>query len=413
LKKIINIIQVATVNTLQDINANRFRTFLSLLGIAIGIFCMTGVLSAINSLAYNINKDLSSIGSNTLFISKWQWNNSSNNIKKIAARPSVTWQDYMAIKENAKQLQHACFITSETITLEHNNSTIAPVFMYASDEQFLKVQDLTLVTGRLFSTTESINATQSVIIGNNIAEQLFGNAEAALAQSFLVKNKIVQVIGVLKKYGRNILQGWDFDNAIIVNYHFYANHLHNKRNESFIMAKPKSDVNISNFNAETKNILRNKRGLKPTDEDNFSINTIGVFMNNINNISNYVKFAGGFIAFFSLLVGAFGVANIMYVAVKERTKLIGIKKAIGAKAKTIQLEILIESVILCLIGATIGLLLLFVSVYFFSNLFGFKIIISWVELIFTFIITMCIGIFSGWFPAKSAAKLNPVVAIRS
>ncbi len=414
MKNIVYIFAESLKATWQDFNQNRFRSFLSLFGITIGIFCMIGVLSAINSLERNIKKDLSNIGSNTLFISKWEWTPSTSNYPtwKFAQRPTMKIEDAKVLKDNAAPNELIAYTASVSSNIEKNNLVLGPVMLYASEFDFLKIQELSIAHGRYLTMREFSNGSPFVVIGFNNAKTLFGKAEQAIGQSIRIKESELQIIGVLQEYGKNILQGWDYDNCAIIPYKHFETKMSAARVDPFIMAK-NSGVEMESFHTNLRSSMRSIRKLSPKDADNFSVNNISVFTESISNVTNYVQLGGSVIAFFSLLVGAFGIANIMYVSVKERTKVIGLKKALGATSGVITLEFLLESVFLCLIGGAIGLILLFLAAIFFSKLFGFQIEIRWIEVLSTVTLCSLVGVLSGYFPARKAAQLNPVVAIRS
>jgi putative ABC transport system permease protein len=415
LKTIFSIITNAFLAAFADIKANKFRTFLSLFGITIGIFCIIGVLSAINSLDRNIKKDLSSIGNNTIFVSKWQWGTTSNDYPfwKYAQRPSVTLNDALLLQQNSKNTALLSYTVSEQATIEKNNNIISPVNLYGTTEQFLQMQNLNIGAGRFITQTEFESAASIVVIGIENANKMFGNSQNALNQTIAIKGKPFLIVGVLQFYGKNILQGWDYDNCAIIPYLYHEKYFKNRRLEPFLMAKAKTGIATSMYISELKGILRGIRKLQPGQDDNFSLNDINIFSDKISSVTKYVQLGGSVIAFFSLVVGAFGIANIMFVTVKERTKIIGLKKAIGAKPIIIKLEFLLESAFLCLCGGFFGLILLFFTSIFLSKVFGFAIEIRIIEVLLTILICTIIGILSGYIPANKASKMNAVDAIRS
>ncbi len=415
LKTIFTIISNAFLLAWSDLKANKFRTFLSLFGITIGIFCIIGVLSAINSLDRNIQKDLGKIGNNTIFVSKWQWaaGNSAYPFWKYAQRPSVSLQDAELLQQNSKLTATICFTVNEQTSIEKDNNIIAPVNLYGTTQQFLLMQGLTIAEGRFITNTEFEAAANVVVIGLENANRIFGIAKNALQQTITIKGKPFTIVGVLQLYGKSLLQGWDYDNSAIIPYLYHNKYFKNRRSEPFLMAKPIATINLNQYNSELTGIMRSIRKLQPTDENNFSLNNINVFSEKISSVTKYVQLGGSVIALFSLIVGAFGIANIMFVTVKERTKIIGLKKAIGAKPNIIKLEFLLESAFLCLFGGFFGLLLLFFTSIFFSKLFGFTMEIRMLEIFLTILLCTIIGIISGFIPANKAAKMNAVEAIKS
>jgi putative ABC transport system permease protein len=399
----------------EDLKANKFRTFLSLFGITIGIFCIIGVLSAINSLDRNIKKDLSTIGNNTIFISKWEWGGGGKDLPfwKVAARPAVSLLDYEMLQEKSKSSAFLSYTTSEQTTIEKDGNVLQPVNLYATTLDFINIQDVTIGQGRFMTPSEFESGTNSCVIGFENAIRLFRSTENALEQTIKIKGHEFKIIGVLKQYGRNILQGWDYDNCTVITYNYYDKNFKSRKTEPFIMAKAKPNIPIPAYISELRGTLRGIRKLNPMQEENFSLNDINIFSDKINDVTKYVQIAGSIIAFFSLIVGAFGIANIMFVTVKERTKIIGLKKAIGAKPLVIKMEFLLESAFLCILGGIIGLILLFFASILLTKVFHFKMEIRMVEILLTILLCTIIGILSGFIPANKAAKMNAVVAIRS
>ncbi len=399
----------------QDLKSNKFRTFLSLFGITIGIFCIIGVLSAINSLDRNIKKDLSTIGNNTLFISKWEWGGGGSDYPfwKFAARPSVSLNDMELLKEKSAQTEYVTFINSENAAIELNGNLLSPINLYATTEDFINVQNVTVGYGRYISSQEFKSGSNACIIGFENAKTLFGSPTNALQQNIKIKGTVFLIIGVFKQYGSNIIEGWNYDNCALVTYNYYANFLKNRRAEPFIMVKPYENINIVNYKNELRSTLRNIRKIPIGGDENFSLNDINIFSEKIGSITKYVQLGGSVIALFSLIVGAFGIANIMFVTVKEKTKIIGLKKAIGATQLTIRFEFLLESAFLCIIGGCIGLLLLTIATIFLSKVFHFEITIQITEVLLSIFLCTVIGIISGYIPAKRAAKMNAVEAMRS
>jgi putative ABC transport system permease protein len=416
LKNIFTIISNAFKMTLQELSVNRFRTFLSLFGITIGIFCIIGVLSSINSLDRNIQKDLNTIGNNTIFISKWQWGGGGPGDYpwwKFATRPSVNLNDMEWVKEKSKSTQFISYTTSESSGIELNGKILSPINLYATTPDFINIQNVTIGYGRYISNQEFASGTNVCLIGFENANRLFGSPENALQQTIKIKGAGFLIIGIFKQYGKNILEGWDYDNCALITYEYYNRFLKSRKTEPFIMAKSFSSIGIPAYMSELRSVLRNIRKLKPGQEENFSLNDINIFSEKISSITKYVQLGGSVIALFSLIVGAFGIANIMFVTVKERTPVIGLKKAIGAKQSVILLEFLLESSFLCLFGGLMGLSLLYFATLFLSKAFHFEVIISLKEIIWAVLLCILIGIISGIIPARRAAKMNAVDAIRA
>ena len=409
-KNSITILTNALKMTVQELSVNRFRTFLSLFGITIGIFCIIGVLSSVNSLDRNIKKDLSTIGNNTIFISKWQWGAGDGKeypIWKFQARPSVSITDLEMLQQQSHQSAYLCYTTTESSGIELDGKVLAPVNVYATTTDFINIQNVTIGTGRYISNQEFSSGTNACIIGSENALKLFGSSNNALNKQIKIKANTFTIVGVFKPYGKNILDGWDYDNCTLITYNYYNKYLRSKRSEPFIMAKPIANISLSSYTNELRGTMRNIRKIPIGGDENFSLNDINIFADRISSVTTYVQIGGSIIALFSLIVGAFGIANIMFVTVKERTKIIGLKKAIGAKQFIIKLEFLLESAFLCIFGGLMGLLLLYFATLFLSKVFHFDVIIR------AIIICVLIGIISGIIPATKAAKMNAVDAIRT
>ena len=398
---------------LQECWANKVRTFLSLFGITIGIFCIIGVLSSINSLNRTIKKDLDKIGNNTLFISKWEWGNTSKEFWKYAARPAVSLQDLIGLQQYNTQTQYLSYTVTDNISLTVGTKVLQPVAVYATTAQFIPLQNIAVGYGRPITITEYDAGNALCLLGYNNACALFATAQNALQQKVTVKGKQLIVVGVLTAYGKNLLDGWDFDNCAIVPYQYYNTNLQSRKMEPILMAKSKPNISPSLYASGLRQQMRMLRKLTPTDADNFSLNTTSVFTERINSITKYVQLGGTAIALCSLIVGAFGIANIMFVTVRERTKIIGLKKALGATSTSIRAEFLMESAMLCVIGGVIGLLLLYGITLLLNQTLSFAIVISLPEILLSILLCTVIGTISGYVPANNAAKLPAVVALRS
>ena len=244
------------------------------------------------------------------------------------------------------------------------------------------------------------------------AESFFGSTERALGKQIDVRGKKVTIVGVIKKEGTNFI-GWNYDNCVMMPYKFCKQLFEEKYSNPILIAKGKDGVTTDALMDELKGIMRQIRRLSPTQEDNFSLNSVEAFSKAITGFFSVLNIVGGIIGGISLIVGLFGIANIMFVTVKERTAVIGLKKAVGAKKSSILFEFLIEAIILCLLGGAIGLIFVYIGTIILSKGANFPIYISIPMLIVTITICVVVGIIAGIFPASRAAKLDPVVAIRS
>jgi putative ABC transport system permease protein len=276
----------------------------------------------------------------------------------------------------------------------------------------MTVQPINFMAGRFFSTSEFSVGSNVCVIGFANAESLFGEAERAIGKQIEVRGRKTNIIGVIKKEGKNFI-GWDYDNCIMLPYKYCIQLFPAEWSNPVLIAKGKEGITPSQLSTELKGIMRQIRRLSPTQEDNFSLNSVEAFSKAISDSFVTIDVIGAFIGVICLIIGLFGIANIMFVTVKERTPVIGLKKAIGAKRSSILFEFLMEAVLLCLIGGIIGLLIVFTTLTIFSRLAHFPMFISAPLLVASVVICVVVGILAGIIPARRAARMDPVVAIRS
>ncbi|GAC1381979.1 MAG: ABC transporter permease [Ginsengibacter sp.] len=398
---------------MQELRVNKLRTALSLTGISFGIFCIIGVLATVNSLELNVQNDIKSLGSNTIYIDKWDYSGGPDYPWwKFVNRPSPKYAEVEAIKARTSLAKNLAFNINNQGNLQYENSILQGVIVYGVTEVQNEIQPVTVSYGRYISSSEFSGGSNVMVMGYQNAEDLFGKAANAVNKVVTLNNRQVQIIGVLKKSDQNFV-GWNYDKCVMLPYKYCIQIFKEENSNPFIMVQAKADVSALQMKDELRGIMRSIRKLSPTTEDNFSLNDVGAFSDKVSSLFVSINLGGWAIGLLSLVVGAFGIANIMFVTVKERTSIIGLKKAIGAKRKSILLEFLMESAIICILGGIMGLLLVFILTLVLSNLFSFPVFIS--PGILTLAISICviIGILSGIIPASIAAKMDPVVAIRS
>ncbi|TAM99847.1 MAG: FtsX-like permease family protein [Chitinophagaceae bacterium] len=401
---------------LQELRVNKLRTFLSLLGITIGIFCIIAVFTLTKSLEMNVKSELSSLGSNVVYVQRWPWGNTGSDWWKYIQRPETNYDEYQELKQrihSASAFAYVYDLNNKTIALGDNY--MQNVTMLAVTDGFDRIQQINLEAGRFFTPVESRSSSMTIILGANIWQGLFNSAQQAIGSQVQFAGRVFTVIGVLKTYGESLVGAFDYDNSVLVSY-ASARQIANDRSifvEPFIMVKAASNVNVQELKDELRGAMRAIRRLKPAQDDNFALNELSMTANDTDKIFSSINFGGLVIGIFALIVGAFGIANIMFVTVKERTNIIGLKKAIGAKRRVILQEFLIESVVLCLIGGILGMLCVFGVTKLISSFVFFKIYMTSGIIIMGLAISIITGIIAGYIPAFSASKLNPVVAIRS
>ncbi|MBI1782516.1 MAG: ABC transporter permease [Sphingobacteriales bacterium] len=401
----------------EELRNNKLRTFLSLLGIIIGIFCIVGVLATVRSMQSSANESLSSLGSNTVYVQKWEWGGGSDYPWwKFWQRPQPKIEEMEFMKKKIQSAEYVAYAFPSQQTVEYENNALDNVQINGITAEFNEINTFNIAQGRYLTQSEFDAGTANCVIGNTIAENLFTRPENAIGKEIRVKGMKMTVVGVIAKQGKGFLgSGWNFDESVLVPYLQTARLIDPKNifQDKIIIVKGKEGIQVEDLKIEMKGLMRAARRLGPKDDDTFALNDISSSSQFINNISNGLSNGGIAITVLSFVVGIFGVANIMFVTVKERTSMIGLKKAIGAKRRTILLEILLESAFLCIVGGLIGLVLVFLLTLLLSGALGFKVFIS--IPLFLFAIGLCIffGILAGIIPAINASRLDPVVAIRS
>jgi putative ABC transport system permease protein len=364
-------------------------------------------------LEQNIQNEVSGLGSNTIYIDKWDYSGGPDKPWwKMRARPVMKYEEQNMVKERSSLTENVTFLMQTGSSLLHKGDRLENATVYGVNEAQTAIQPLSFVGGRYFSAAEFTNARSVCVIGFENAEKLFGEAKRAEGKQVAIKGKMMTIVGVLKKEGKNFV-GWDYDNCVMMPYKFCKQIFDEKNTGTVLIVKAKNGVSTDALMDELKGIMRQIRRLSPREEDNFSLNSVEAFSKSISGFFSTLNIVGGFIGGISLIVGLFGIANIMFVTVKERTSIIGLKKAIGAKSSSILLEFLMEAALMCIIGGAIGLFFVWLLTLVLSGPLHFPVFISVPLMIATVIICIVVGILAGIIPARQAAKLDPVVAIRS
>jgi putative ABC transport system permease protein len=415
--KSLKIFAYSLLMALKELQVNKVRTFLSLLGITIGIFCIIAVFTLTKSLEMNVKEEMSALGSNVVYVQRWPWGNAGGkNWWKYMQRPTANYDEFQELKQrihNADALAYVYDLNDQTIT--HGDDYMQQVSMLAVTASFDRIQKLDLTDGRFFTPMEAGGSGMMIILGANIWQGLFSSPEAAVGSQVEFAGKRFTVIGVLDTYGQNLVGSFDYDNSVLVPYSAGRSIVNDRSRwvEPFIMVQAAPNVSVAQLKDELRGAMRAIRRLKPSQEDNFALNELSMVASDTQKVFGSINFGGILIGIFALLVGAFGIANIMFVTVKERTGIIGLKKAIGAKRAMIMQEFLTESVILCIIGGVFGMLCVFIVTKMIASFVFFKIYMTTEIVVIGLLISVVTGIVAGFIPAFSASKLDPVVAIRS
>lgn len=394
---------------------NKLRSFLSLLGVAIGIFSIIFVLSVVDSMEKDMRESFDMIGSDILFLQKWPMGPEEGDEdyawwKYMRRRPPLL-KDMERLSERLESAEAIAMQASARCVAEYKNNYIEESIAMGITYQYRETIALTLSAGRYFTEPECESGKNLVIIGDGIREQLFGSTDP-IDKEIKVSGLKVTVIGVFKKEGTSLL-GNGFDQAIVMPYQFAKRIVGPESDDNSIILKAKEGISNRELKDEVIANMREVRGLKPGSDNSFSVIESTMISTAIDNIIGVFNIVGLVIGIFSILVGAFSIANIMFVSVSERTNIIGIQKALGAKNYFILNQFLFESVLLCLFGGGMGLLMVWGLVSLLSGAIEFEFILPWSKVIMGFGLSAAVGTIAGIAPASRAAKLNPVDAIRS
>lgn len=419
MRQILRILSEGAAQAWQQLMANKLRSFLSLLGITIGIFCIIGVKSAVNSLEDNIRGSMAKLGNDVIYIQKFSWGEDpGDNFWKWMRRPNFSFGEFEALKERLKladKVGYWRFLGAKTAKW-HSSNVENSYFIGATQDCYELFQLEFEGEGRFLSSVEYQNGSEVCILGWQIADGLFGEGIDPMDRDITVGGRKLRVIGVLKKSGNDILKPFNFDQCVLIGYNlarrgFGARQMGRGQNSS-LAVKAKDGVDLEDMKDEITGVLRAERRLKPREESNFALNTLSILSGLFDSLFGVINTAGFIIGIFALVVGMFSVANIMFVSVKERTNIIGIKMALGAKRWFILLEILFEAVVLCVVGGALGLLFIWIITELISKAIDFDIHLSLANVLIGVLTSIAVGVLSGLIPASQASRMDPVEAIR-
>jgi putative ABC transport system permease protein len=396
------------------LRSNKLRTFLSLLGVTVGIFSIIAVLAAVDSLKKNIVDSLDGMDKNTIYLFKYSFGPTEVEKWKRDQFPQVKYDEYQYLQKSMPDIDKISFnFFTKNQSIKYDDNTVNSIRVKPSTNEFFEIEPFKVDKGRLFNEAESNSGTSVIVIGSEVADGLFKGNEPIGKQIRLYGQRFT-VIGVLKKMGQNAF-GDSNDVAVFLPVNNIRK-LYGDNSINFtpaILIKPKAGVDIEEFKAELTNKMRSIRGLRAGEINSFFVNILSGFTNFIDDIIGKMNIAGWGISIFSLLVGGFGIANIMFVSVKERTNLIGIQKALGAKNRFILFQFLFEAVILAMFGGLIGIVLVWLIALVLTNVLDFEFVLSSFNILLGSSLSIIIGLISGILPAISASRLDPVEAIRT
>ncbi len=410
----IRLLRESYLFALSAIVVNKVRTILSLLGITIGIFSIISVFTVFDSIERTLRDSINTLGSNVLFVQKWPWAFGGDYPWwKYMKRPEPSMADLQEIQRRSQASEASTYFVATNRTVKYAGSSVDNASVVAISHDYNVVNSIEFFDGRYFTPEESAGGRPVAIIGDEISRTLFQNADP-LGKKIKVFGQQIEVIGLLKKEGEKSF-GNSNDNQVLIPINLGRNFIDLKGDNigAAIMVRAKPMVSNEELADELTGIMRSVRKLKPGVEDDFSINETSVITQGFDQLFNIVAIVGWIIGGFSLLVGGFGIANIMFVSVKERTAQIGIQKSMGAKNYFILQQFLFEAVFLSLFGGMVGLLIIFIITQLISAFSDMNLILTFGNIALGVTVSAVIGLVSGFIPAWSASRLDPVEAMRS
>lgn len=391
---------------------NKLRTSLSLLGITIGIFTIVAVFTAVGSLERSIRGSFEKLGSNVVYVQRWPWGGGGGEWWKLIQRPEPTYREMQMLEKKLNKTERIAFGFGLNKTAKYRENSVESATLMPVSFEYFDIWGYDLDAGRYFSSHEAQSGRPICVIGNDVAVGLFPNGDA-LGREIKVMGRKLTVVGLLAKEGKSLIGGGTDGNIFIpVN---YARKLMNadEYSNAFIMAVAKPGVGLDELKDELEGAMRSIRKLKPKAENNFALNEVTAVSSMLDTFFAALAQIGSVIGGFSILVGGFGIANIMFVSVKERTNQIGIQKSLGAKNYFILMQFLFESIMLSVFGGLLGVALVFIVVTLVQNFTDYYFSMSFGNFMLGIGLSTIIGIVSGFLPARAASRLDPVEAIRS
>jgi putative ABC transport system permease protein len=397
-----------------QMRSNLTRSTLTALGVIIGIIAVTLMGTAVNGISIGFDKSMAVLGDDVLYVTQWPWKPVDDwwnyrDRKKIKTEYAETLNRMIAATTNSN-LVVAVPTSNLTRSVKYGANQVDNVFVLGTTSDFIVTSTIDCTVGRFFNELESRGGANVVVIGYDVADALFPS-ESPIDKSVLINGQLFKVIGVNTRQGTFLgLFSWDSMVAMPLgafNKYFSA------KSESDVRVKIKDKTKLAQAKDELTGLMRRARGLPPEKKDDFSINEQQAFKSTLDPVKNSIAIAGLFITGLSLFVGAIGIMNITFVSVKERTKEIGTRKALGARRRTILLQFLMESTALCLLGGFIGLAFAYLMCFGIGKAFpSFPINFSVGLVLVSMIVSILTGLFSGFAPAWTASRLDPVTALR-
>jgi len=396
--------------------AHPMRTLLTLLGIVIGVATVMTMMALLEGLRVKVTKDLSQLGANVFRVDKWpqgmHFGGDRMNWNKIRQRPGMTVDDKRAILEHCPSVLRTSASSWQPAQRVKTaaDETQPNVFVIGATPEYPDTSGITIADGRYFNAAEDLDGRQVVVLGPDVKDVLFPHMEP-LGQEVRLKGRPFTVIGVMERRGK-VLGLFNLDNMVLIPMNTFLGNYGQRRSVSINVEAKNKDL-VDRAMEETRRLMRNRRGLKAEEPDNFELSTNESMAKTLNDLSNVVTAATFGVCLLSLIVGGIGILNIMLVSVTERTREIGVRKALGATRRRILMQFATEAVVLALVGGLIGLFLGLGLAFLGRWTLGLYTAVPLWAVVLSLVMSSGVGLVFGIYPAARAAKLDPIEAMRA
>jgi putative ABC transport system permease protein len=391
------------------IRANKLRSVLTTLGIVIGIVTVTLMGTVIEGLNRSFMNSVSTIGADVLYVNRYSWFlQSHQDYVNAMKNPAISFADVDALQSQMALAAAVAPVAEDEVLVKYGRRGSASVSVTGSTQEFQSTSGLNIAEGRFLSVAECDGGRPMCVIGSQLATNLFLD-KSPLGEKIFVLRRPFEVVGVLEKQG-GFSESGGVDNGIIIPLVQFTRVIDDQPDYT-IQVKAKGLDQLDDAKEELRMVLRRARHIAPGDPDNFSINQQDQFLELFHRVAGSIAGVGLFITGLALFVGGIGIMNIMFVSVAERTREIGVRKAIGAKRRTILLQFLIEAACICVIGGVIALLVAWPSTLLLRKVMPAE--LSPMIVGISLLVSALTGVLSGFFPAWRAARMNPVDALRN